>query len=305
MPKSLPNRVHAQLRLYSFKMQENRSVDESTDDFLKIIGDLSNLSIEVPEEVRAILLLNSLPSKYDQLKETLKYGREVIKVDEVVSSARSKEKELKEGLGTRSSSSEGHFARGRSDSRGPQSSHNGYGKNKSFRSRSKSGERKKICWICGKEGHYKRQCYKWLEKNKYKSQHTDRGESSMAKDDANDLAGLIAAEVNVTQTTQDAEEWIMDTGCSFHMSPKKEYFLELKEATSGNVRMANNSFADVRGIGSVRFLNPDGTTFVLHDVRYMPDIARNLISLGMLENRGCEFKGSNGNLKVIKGCVVI
>lgn len=101
MPKSLPNHVHAQLRLYSFKMQENRTVDDNIDEFLKIIGDLSNLSIEVPEEVKAILLLNSLPSRYDQLKETLKYGRDVIKVDEVASSARSKEKELKDVIGLR------------------------------------------------------------------------------------------------------------------------------------------------------------------------------------------------------------
>lgn len=57
MLKSLPNRVHAQLRLYSFKMEESRTVDDNIDDFLKIIGDLSNLSIEVPEEVQAILLL--------------------------------------------------------------------------------------------------------------------------------------------------------------------------------------------------------------------------------------------------------
>ena len=117
MPKSLPNRVHAQLRLYSFKMEESRTVNDNIDDFLKIIGDLSNLSIEVPEEVQAILLLNSLPSRYDQLKETLKYGREVIKADEVASPARCKEKELKDVLSTRGSS-EGHFARGRSEHRG-------------------------------------------------------------------------------------------------------------------------------------------------------------------------------------------
>lgn len=158
MPKSLPNRVHAQLRLYSFKMQDIKTIDDNIDEFLKIIGDLSNLSIEVPEEVQAILLLNSLPPRYDQLKETLKYGRDVIKVDEVSSSARSKEKELKDVAGSRSSS-EGHFARGRSENRGSQ---NGQGGKKNYRSRSKSTDRKKVCWICGKEGHYKKQCYKWI-----------------------------------------------------------------------------------------------------------------------------------------------
>lgn len=64
----------------------------------------------------------------------------------------------------------------------------------------------------------------------------------MVKDDAQDLASLIAAEVNLSQDKNDSEEWIMDTGCSFHMTPRKDFFLELRELNSGKVRMANNSF---------------------------------------------------------------
>lgn len=104
MPKSLPNRVHAQLELYGFKMKDQRTIDENIDDFLKIVGDLSHLSIDVPEEVQAVLLLNALPVKYDQLKETLKYSREAIKVEDVASSARSKEKEMKSLSSTRAGS---------------------------------------------------------------------------------------------------------------------------------------------------------------------------------------------------------
>ena len=300
MPKSLPNRVHAQLRLYSFKMQDIKTIDDNIDEFLKIIGDLSNLSIEVPEEVQAILLLNSLPPRYDQLKETLKYGRDVIKVDEVSSSARSKENELKDVARSRSSS-ECHFARGRSENRGSQS---GQENKKNSRSRSKSTNKKKVCWICGKEGHYKKQCYKWIERNKYRGQ-AERGESSLVRDDAHDLVGLIAAEVNVSHSTDESNEWILDTGCSFHMTPRRDLFIELTEATAGRVRMANNSITEVKGIGSIRFHNPDGMTFVLHGVRYMPEIGRNLISLGTLENKGCEFKAAKGILKITRGCTLI
>lgn len=81
-------------------------------------------------------------------------------------------------------------------------------------------------------------------------------------------------------------------------------FIRFEEVSSGKVRMANDSVSEVKGVSSVRFQNPDGTTFVLHDVRFMPGISRNLISLGLLEDKGCEFKGSNGVLKVIMGCTV-
>ena len=116
MAKTLSNRVHAQLKVYSFRMQDSRTVDENVDDFLKLLADLNNLSIEIPEEipeeVHAILLLNALPSRYDFLKETLKYSREAIRVDEIVSAARSKEMEYKDAPSSRTSG-ESNFVRGR------------------------------------------------------------------------------------------------------------------------------------------------------------------------------------------------
>ena len=125
MPKTLPNRVHAQLELYGFKMGDHRSIDENIDDFLKIVGELSHLSIQVPEEVQVVLLLNSLLPRYDQLKETLKYSKNVIKIEDVASAAMSKEKETK-NITTRSSA-EGHFIRGRSENK----VYNGKNQNKS------------------------------------------------------------------------------------------------------------------------------------------------------------------------------
>ncbi|CAA7024021.1 unnamed protein product [Microthlaspi erraticum] len=195
---------------------------------------------------------------------------------------------------------EGNFVRGRSDSR---TNFSGKSKNNQSRSRSKDG--KKVCWICGKEGHFKKKCYKWIERNKGKSHSQDSGESSLVRDDAKDLVGFLVNEVNMSREEGDHEEWIMDTGCTFHMTPRKDLFLEFKEVSNGKVRMANDSVSDVRGVGSVRFKNPDNTTFVLHDVRYMPGISKNLISMGTLEGKGCEFKGSEGILKVIKSCTVI
>ena len=44
----------------------------------------------------------------------------------------------------------------------------------------------------------------------------------------------------------------MDTGCSFHMTPRKDWFIELEESDVGSVRMANESTSLVKGIGTVR-----------------------------------------------------
>lgn len=93
--KSLPNRKYLQHSFYTFKMNESKSIDENTDDFLKVVSELGSVKVSVSEEVQEILLLNSLPAQYNSLKEMLKYGRKTLTLEVVVADARSKERELK------------------------------------------------------------------------------------------------------------------------------------------------------------------------------------------------------------------
>ncbi|XP_027187001.1 uncharacterized mitochondrial protein AtMg00300-like [Cicer arietinum] len=44
---------------------------------------------------------------------------------------------------------------------------------------------------------------------------------------------------------------------------------------------------------------------ILSNVRHVPELERNLISLGMLEEAGCSYKAEKGTLKIIKGSLVI
>lgn len=44
------------------------------------------------------------------------------------------------------------------------------------------------------------------------------------------------------------EEWIMDTGCSYHMTHKREWFEELNEVAGGSVRTENETMAKVKGV---------------------------------------------------------
>ena len=155
---SLPNRIYLQLRFYTFKMTDSKSIDENVDDFLKLVADLNNLQVEVSEEVQAILLLSSLPNKYDQLKATLKYGRDTLSLAKVTGAARSKERELIEsGKFTRSGGEGPMVERSRSYNRTGRGTGKNYkGRSKSRHGRSKSRPRNnkntKGCFICGKEG---------------------------------------------------------------------------------------------------------------------------------------------------------
>ena len=85
----------------------------------------------------------------------------------------------------------------------------------------------------------------------------------------------------------------MDSGCSFHMTSNKSWFQNLAERDSGSVLLGNDLACRIRGIGLVGFRMRDGLELVLQNVRYVPDLKKNLISLGELDSQGFNFRGGN------------
>ena len=96
----------------------------------------------------------------------------------------------------------------------------------------------------------------------------------------------------------------MDSGCSFHICHHIEWFENLQKS-DGVVLLGNDQECRVIGVGSVRLKMADGSARVFSEVRFIPHIKRNLISLGVLEKKGCSFVSSNGLMKVIKDSKVV
>nr|GEY29854.1 zinc finger, CCHC-type [Tanacetum cinerariifolium] len=71
------------------------------------------------------------------------------------------------------------------------------------------------------------------------------------------------------------------------------------------VLLGDNRECKTRGIGKVRLQLKDGLSFVLYNVRYIPELKRNLISLGTLEKEGYTVKLQSGKIKVINGSMVV
>jgi hypothetical protein len=73
----------------------------------------------------------------------------------------------------------------------------------------------------------------------------------------------------------------------------------------GLVRIGDNTSCEVIGIGSVKIKTHDGMTRTLTDVRHVPTMFRNLISLSTLDNLGYKYFTSGGVLKVSKGSLIV
>ena len=287
--KTLPNRIYMKQRYAGFRMEEHKSIEENMDVFLKLVADLASLDIKISEEDQAIQILTSLPKQYESLVDALKYGsgKEILTVRDVTSSAYSKEVELREkGLLNKSKgNSEGLFA-GDNRGRGEKKS------DKTWRARSKSNNRSKSrpkfskeCWTCGKEGHFKKQC---PERKK------PSNSVNIAEEKEEPLV-LVASQ----QATKD--EWVLDSGCTFHITPNKDVLFDLEDIEGGKVLMGNNTISEIKGIGKIRIMNDDGSSEILTDVRYMPTMGRNLISYGLLEKMGCRYEGKDFMVQFYKG----
>ena len=121
----------------------------------------------------------------------------------------------------------------------------------------------------------------------------------MAEDDKSDFS--MACVSSVTST----DEWLCDSTCSFHMCFRKEWLFNFTELDGGVVYLEGNQPCKIVGIGSISLKNHDGLTRVLTDVRYIPKLEKNLISLGTLESKGFTIIMQNGILKVVSGVLVV
>ncbi|KAK0578324.1 hypothetical protein LWI29_008623 [Acer saccharum] len=81
MSKAVPNRIHLKQQFFGFTMDEKKSIADNMYDFKKLIQDLESLSIEIEDEDQAVILLNSLPKSYANFVDTLKYGRQTLKLE--------------------------------------------------------------------------------------------------------------------------------------------------------------------------------------------------------------------------------
>ncbi|GJZ86393.1 zinc finger, CCHC-type containing protein [Tanacetum coccineum] len=86
---------------------------------------------------------------------------------------------------------------------------------------------------------------------------------------------------------------------------KKDKQLSSSGSTYDDSKLGDNRECKIRGIGKVRIQLRDGSSFVLHNVRYIPELKRNLISLETLEKEGFPVKLQSGKVKVINGSRVV
>ena len=100
-----------------------------------------------------------------------------------------------------------------------------------------------------------------------------------------------------------SEKWLIDSGCTNHMTFDRDLFKELDTSIASKVKIGNGEYIAVKGKGTVAIESISGTKLI-KDVLFVPNISQNLLSVGQLIQKGfkvifetnqCLIKDAKGN----------
>lgn len=85
------------------------------------------------------------------------------------------------------------------------------------------------------------------------------------------------------------------------MCPDQKWFHDLIEKESGSVLLGNNKSCKVMRIGNIHLKLVYGCLRTIESVRYVPELKRNLISVGMLDSEGLNVEIEKESDESLKG----
>ncbi|XP_022889192.1 uncharacterized protein LOC111404645 [Olea europaea var. sylvestris] len=98
--------------------------------------------------------------------------------------------------------------------------------------------------------------------------------------------------------------WVIDSGASFHATSNRELFTSYEPRNLGKVYLGDDQPCDVVGKGEIQ-IKLNGSVWKLKDVRHIPNLRKNLISVGQLSNEGYVITFNSDIWKVSRGAMTI
>ncbi|KAL0340055.1 UNVERIFIED_CONTAM: hypothetical protein Sradi_4522300 [Sesamum radiatum] len=92
---SLPSKLFLLEKFFRYKLDLSKNIDENIDDFTKLIQDIKLTGDKNIDDYSPIVLLNAIPETYGDVKAAIKYGRDNVNLETVVSGLKSKEMDLR------------------------------------------------------------------------------------------------------------------------------------------------------------------------------------------------------------------
>eukprot|EP00794_Sanderia_malayensis_P021173 gene21173-23248_t len=284
---TLSNKLQLQTRLLDLKMDSKSTIDSYFKELQDLTERLAALGAPVDNDFQVALLLRGLPQSYDGLRMAF-VAKGTVSMSELREALKTEERRLYPDIGSVGASATSVLA-----ARG--------GSRVRFKGRQKSrfNGPPGSCYGCGKMGHFHKNCptnpYRHsVKKAEHEASNTD---GNMSYEDSQDTILTIASASEIK--AKDKSVWIIDSGATKHMSPRKEFFKKYVQfKVPETVLLGNGAVCDALGIGTVivsRVCDEKRKQFTLSNVLYVPQLVNNFFSVTAATKMGCtvEFTGKH------------
>src|SRR6187401_1996561 len=273
-------------KFFACKMEENSSVSEH---LLKMSGyytRIADLGLVFPEEAIIDRILQSLPPSYKSFVQQYnmqgmnKSIAELFSMLKVAEADIQKEYQVLMVNKTTSFKKNGKGKKGNSKKGGKAVAHPV--------KKPKAGPKPETeCFYCKGNGHWKRNCPKYLADKKGANNNNKQG-----------ICDIHVIDVYLTNSRCSA--WVFDTSSVAHICNSKQELRNKRRLAKDEVtmRVGNGSKVDVIAVGTLALRLPSGLVMNLNNCYLVPALSMNIISGSCLMRDGYSFKSEN------KGCSI-
>ncbi|CAM8990906.1 unnamed protein product [Rhodiola kirilowii] len=286
LSKSLPSKISLLCRLFNFKMNQSWSIQENLDVFLKLTQDLARCEETIKETFQVVILLNALPSQFDNLKDVIQYGRDEITLTKILEAIIQKNETLRV-FKTKSPPKADVKSEPKTEVMVLKNKKKWQGKSRKPNDSSSTSSTEKVfdksnvkCSYCKKSGHFTKDCYKLKRKEKETEKEKGKGKQNATHDFSNicESGTSYKHEIMMCADNSIASSWILDSGCTIHSTSDKSLFCSLKYVNGCDVMLGDNTSLQIKGIGQVTLHMFDGVLRTITGVAWVPHLRRSLLS---------------------------
>ena len=148
------------------------------------------------------------------------------------------------------------------------------------------------CYRCDKTGHFAVDCpdclLKLQEAHETNNTETQDAEELMMLETVFLNEKYVVPEIYETNTGGE-NIWYLDNSASNHMTGDKRYFSLISTSILRKVRFGDDSRIDIKGNGTLSFIDMNGESRKMTGVYYILDLKSNIISLGQANEDGCDI----------------
>jgi hypothetical protein len=114
------------------------------------------------------------------------------------------------------------------------------------------------------------------------------------------VTGDVLQDALIISVDNVSESWVVDSGASFHATSHMKHFIDYVQGDFGQVHLGDDAPCKIIRMGKIKIKKSNGRQWLLKEVRHIPDLSKNLISIGQLASEGCISIFIDKTWKVIK-----